>query len=95
MVWGRDNNTTFEPSKTHFTLISKRTSKKFGLCFPYPRLMFDGTPVKTRKSVKLVGCVFEEQMAWGEMIDAIAKRLDAESACCASLDMSWMATTIT
>jgi len=36
--------------------------------------MFDGTPVKTRKSVKLVGYVFEEQMAWGEMIAAIAKK---------------------
>ena len=74
MVWGRDNNTTFEPSKTHFTLISKRTSKKFDLCFPYPRLMFDGTPVKRKKSVKLVGYVFEEQMTWGEMIAAIAKK---------------------
>ena len=45
MVWGRDSSTTFEPSKTHFTLISKRTSKKFDLCFPHPRTMFDGGPL--------------------------------------------------
>ena len=71
---GLDNNTTFEPSKTHSTLISKLTSKKFDLCFPCPRLMFDGTPVKRKQSVKLVEYVFEEQMAWGEMIVAIAKK---------------------
>ena len=42
MTWGHDNKTTFEPSKTHYTLISKKTRSKFNLCFPFERLVFDG-----------------------------------------------------
>ena len=67
LVWADDNNTTFEPSKTHFTLISKRTSKKFDLCFPFPRIMFDGVPVKREKAVKLVGYMFDEELTWSEI----------------------------
>jgi hypothetical protein len=37
LVWGADNKTAFAPSKTHFTLISNKTTNKFNLCFPYPR----------------------------------------------------------
>jgi hypothetical protein len=74
LVWADDNNTTFEPSKTHFTLISKRTSKKFDLCFPFPRIMFDGVPVKRKKAVKLVGYTFDEELTWSEMIATKAKK---------------------
>lgn len=28
LEWARDNKTTFEPSKTHFALISRKGSKK-------------------------------------------------------------------
>jgi hypothetical protein len=74
MDWARDNNTTFEPSKTHFTLISLRTSHKFDLCFPFPRPMFDGIPIKREESVKLVGFTFEKEMSWAKMISANAKK---------------------
>ena len=30
------------------------------LCFPFPRIMFDGVPVKRKKAVKLVGYTFDE-----------------------------------
>jgi hypothetical protein len=39
--WGADNKTAFEPTKTHFTLISNKTKNRFNLCFPFPRIMFD------------------------------------------------------
>jgi hypothetical protein len=57
LVWGEDNKTTFEPTKTHFTLISNR----FNLCFPFPRIMFDGAPNKRKPAVKLVGYLFDEK----------------------------------
>jgi len=74
LEWGKDNKTTFEPTKTHFSLISNKTSNKFNLCFPYPRIMFDGVPVKRKPAVKLVGYLFDEKMTWSGMIDGIAKK---------------------
>ena len=74
LVWAEDNTTTFEPTKTHYTLISRRTTKKFNLCFPFPRLMFDGVLIKRKPAVKLVGYVFDEEMTWGAMIDGMAKK---------------------
>jgi hypothetical protein len=72
--WGEDNKTTFEPSKTHFALISRKSSKKFSFCFPLPRLMFDGVPIKRKPAVKLVGFTFDEEMSWASMIDGIAMK---------------------
>ena len=74
LVWGADNKTAFAPSKTHFTLISNKTKNKFDLCFPYPRLMFGGVPVKRKPAVKLVGFMFDERMSWAGMIAGIAKK---------------------
>ena len=74
LIWGEDNMTTFEPSKTHFTLISNRTANRFNLCFPFPRLMFGGALVKRKPAVKLVGYMFDEKMTWSGMIEANAKK---------------------
>ena len=74
LTWGEDNKTTFEPTKTHFTLISWRNSKKFSFCFPLPRLMFEGVPIKRKPAVKLVGYTFDEEMTWASMIDGIAMK---------------------
>ena len=52
LIWGDDNMTTFEPSKTHFTLISDRIANRFNMCFPFPRIVFGGAP---KSAVKLVG----------------------------------------
>ena len=41
LVWAESNKTTFEPTKTHFTLISRKSLNKFSFCFPLPRLIFD------------------------------------------------------
>ena len=74
MVWARDNKTTFEPMKPHYTLISKKTTNKFDLCFPFERIVFDGALVKRKKEVKLLGYTFDETMSWSGMIGAIAKK---------------------
>ena len=74
LAWGADNKTTFEPSKTHFTLMSRRNSKKFSFCFPFPRLMFEGIPIKRKPAVKLVGYTFDEEMTWASMINGIAMK---------------------
>ena len=74
MVWARDNKTLFEPTKTHYTLISKKTTNKFDVCFPFERIVFDGALVKRKKEVKLVGYTFDETMSWSGMIGAIAKK---------------------
>jgi hypothetical protein len=74
MVWARDNKTLFEPTKTHHTLISKRTTNKFGVCFPFESIVFDGALVKRKREVKLVGYTFDEEMSWSGMIGAIAKK---------------------
>ena len=74
LVWGANNKTAFAPSKTHFTLISNKTTKKFDLCFPFPRLVFGGVPVKRKPAVKLVGFMFDEKMSWAGMIAGIAKK---------------------
>jgi hypothetical protein len=72
--WGEDNKTTFEPTKTHFTLISNKTTNRFNLCFPFPRIVFDGALVKRKPAVKLVGYLFDERMTWSGMISAMAKK---------------------
>ena len=74
VAWGHDNKTTFEPSKTHYTLISKKKKNKFNLCFPFERLVFGGALVKRKKAVKLVGYTFDETMSWSTMIGAMAKK---------------------
>ena len=74
LVWADDNKTTFEPSKTHFTLISNRTSNRFNLSFPFPRIMFGDNPVKRKPEVKLVGFLFDERMTWSGMVAANAKK---------------------
>ena len=74
LQWGEDNRTTFEPSKTHFTLISNRTSSCFDLCFPFPRIVFDGALVKRKPAVKLVGYLFDEHLSWAGMIKDVAMK---------------------
>ena len=74
LVWAESNKTTFEPTKTHFTLISRRSLNKFSFCFPLPRLVFDGVPIKRKPAVKLVGYTFDEEMTWASMIGAIATK---------------------
>jgi hypothetical protein len=73
-VWGKDNKTSFAPSKTHFTLISNKTKNQFDLCFPFPRIMFGGVPVKRKPAVKLVGYLFDEKLSWSGMIAGIAQK---------------------
>jgi hypothetical protein len=77
LKWGDDNLTTFEPSKTHYTLISNRTSKKFNMCFPFPRIKFDGALVKRKPACKLVGYLFDEKMSWSGMVSNIATKARA------------------
>ena len=74
LEWGEDNRTAFEPSKTHFTLISNKASNKFSFYFPNPRIVFDGALVKRKPAVKLVGYLFDEKMTWSGMISAMAKK---------------------
>ena len=74
LTWGDDNMTTFEPSKTHFTLISNRTANRFNMCFLFPRIMFGGAPIKRKPAVELVGYLFDEKMTWSGMIEANAKK---------------------
>ena len=74
LVWGKDNKTSFAPSKTHFTLISNKTQNQFDLCFPFPRIMFGGVPVKRKPAVKLVGYLFDEGLSWSGMIAGIAQK---------------------
>ena len=36
--------------------------------------MFEGTPIKRKPAVKLVGYTFDEEMAWASMINGIAMK---------------------
>jgi hypothetical protein len=74
LQWGDDNKTTFEPSKTHFTLISNCTANRFNLCFPFPRIVFDGALVERKPAVKLVGYLFDEHLSWAGMIKDVAMK---------------------
>ena len=71
---GVDNKTAFDPSKAHCTLISNKTTNKLNLCSLHPRLTFRVIPVKRKNAVKLVGCLFDEMMAWAGMVAGIAKK---------------------
>lgn len=74
LEWARDNKTTFEPSKTHFALISRKGSKKYSFAFPNPRLIFDGVAIQQKETVKLVGYTFDEELSWAQMISDKAKK---------------------
>ena len=68
--WAADNLTTFEPTKTHFTLMSNRTSHKFDPA----GIVFDGVAIERKPEVKLVGYMFDEHMTWSTMIDKLYKK---------------------
>ena len=68
--WAADNHTTFEPSKTHFTLISNRTSHRFDPT----GIIFDGVLIERKSEVKLVGYTFDEHMTWSTMIDKLYRK---------------------
>ena len=72
--WDDDNKTTFEPSKTHYALISNKSTNCFNLCFPFKRIVFEGVPIKRKSAVKLVGYLFDEKLGWSGMISALAKK---------------------
>ena len=69
-LWGLDNHIAFEPTKTHFTLMSKKTSHKFDPV----GIIFDGVPIAQESQVKLVGYTFDEKMSFGPMIKALANK---------------------
>ena len=74
LKWGDDNKTLFEPSKTHYTLISNKTTTRFDMCFPFPRIRFGGELVKRKPACKLVGYLFDEKLSWAGMIADITKK---------------------
>jgi hypothetical protein len=69
-LWGLDNKTKFEPSKTHFTLMSKKSSHKFVMS----DLIMDGEVITQASEVKLVGYTFDEKMSWATMISGLASK---------------------
>ena len=68
--WALDNNTTFEPTKTHFSLISGKHSKKFDPS----GIVFEGVEIARESQLKLVGYLIDEKLTWGPMIDKLAKK---------------------
>ena len=69
MEWGRDNRTTWEPSKTCFTLFSRKHKK-----FDCTGIMMDGLKVEQVGELKLVGFTLDSRMTWKPMIDLLAKK---------------------
>jgi hypothetical protein len=75
LVWGTDNRTTFEPSKTYSMLLSLKRSARFDLL---DHLMMGGKPIKQVDQLKLVGYLFDSKMTWGPMVDMLAKKARAK-----------------
>ena len=69
MVWGRDNRTTWEPSKTCFALFSRKKKK-----FDCTGIVMDGLEVEQVDELKLVGFTLDSRMTWKPMIDLLAKK---------------------
>ena len=71
LVWGADNRTTFEPTKTYSMLVSLRRSTRFeGL----DELRMGDRVIKQVSQMKLVGFIFDSKMTWGPMVDMLAKK---------------------
>jgi hypothetical protein len=68
--WAKDNKTTFEPTKTHFTLISNRTSHRFDPT----GIMFENVEIERKAEVKLVGYIFDGHMTWSTMLEKLYKK---------------------
>jgi hypothetical protein len=90
--WGADNHTTFEPSKTHMMVVSKKEKRAFD-----PTGIAMGTSeVEQVVEMKLVGFTFDEKLNWGAMVSALAKkartRVDAIRRMARSLDSENMLT---
>ena len=69
MVWGRDNRTTWEPSKTCFALFSRKKKK-----FDCTGIVMNGLEVEQVDEIKLVGFTLDSRMTWKPMIDLLAKK---------------------
>ena len=52
---------------------SKRVLR-LAICFPFPRIVFDGALLKRKSAVKRVGCLFDEHLSWAGVIQDIAKK---------------------
>jgi len=71
LIWGDDNKTTFEPTKTFSMLVSLKRSDRFeGL----DNLCMGGTVIKQVTEMKLVGFVFDSRMSWGPMISKLVAK---------------------
>ena len=68
--WAADNYTTFEPTKTHYALISCKRSRRY---VP-PPIMSEGVEIERKEQLKLVGYIFDEKMSWKHMIEQLAKK---------------------
>ena len=69
LLWGADNKTTFEPSKTFSMLVSlKRFARFHGL----DSLRMGGEIIKQVSQTKLVGYMFDSKLTWGPMVNRLA-----------------------
>jgi hypothetical protein len=68
--WGIENRTTFEPTKTHYLLISDKKSLKFDAS----GIVFGDKPVGQVSELKIVGFYFESKMKWGVMVKKLAQK---------------------
>ena len=71
LVWGVDNKTAFEPTKTFSMLVSLKRSLRFS---GMGGIKMAGSAIKEVSQMKLVGFLFDAKLTWGPMIDRLAKK---------------------
>jgi hypothetical protein len=70
--WGIEWHVSFEPSKTHSLVISRKRSPSNP--FDPSGINFMGKPIGQVKQMKLVGFIFDEKMTMKPMIDYVARK---------------------
>ena len=68
-LWGVDNKTTFELTKTKCMVFSQKRCK-----FDVSRLVSEGNPVEKVVSSKVVGYMLDSRLRWGGMVDMLARK---------------------